>query len=98
MESQGFVFLFIQEENKLNTSKRIMKFIGVLNELKLESKIPSESENPLVILNDMKYKPSLIMFARAKVTKNMHLPIRLAIVFIDSSIRLDINRHVRHKS
>ena len=61
MESQGFVFLFIQEENKLNTSKRIMKFIGVLNELKLESKIPSESENPLVILNDMKYKPSLII-------------------------------------
>ena len=38
------------------------------------------------------------MFARAKVTKNMHLPTRLAIVFIDSSIRLDVNRRVRHNS
>ena len=38
------------------------------------------------------------MFARAKVTKNMHLPSHLAIVFIDNSVRLDINRRVRYKS
>ena len=61
MESQGFVFLFIQEENKVNTSRRIMKFTEVLNELKIETKTPSEQENCLTLLNDMKYKPTLII-------------------------------------
>jgi NIMA (never in mitosis gene a)-related kinase len=61
MESQGFVFLFIQEENKVNTSRRIMKFTEVLNELKIETKTPSEKENCLTLLNDMKYKPTLII-------------------------------------
>ena len=61
MESQGFVFLFIQEENKVSTSRRVMKFVEVLNELKLETKTPSENENCLTLLNDMKYKPSLII-------------------------------------
>ena len=61
MESQGFVFLFIQEESKVNTSRRIMKFEEVLTELKLESKIPNENENCLTLLNDMKYKPTIII-------------------------------------
>ena len=61
MESEGFVFLFIQEESKINTSRRIIKFVEVLNELKLEAKSPSDSENCLTLLNDMKYKPNLII-------------------------------------
>ena len=61
MESVGFVFLFIQEESKVNTSRRIMKFEEVLTELKLESKIPNENENCLTLLNDMKYKPTIII-------------------------------------
>ena len=61
MESAGFVFLFIQEESKVNTSRRIMKFEEVLTELKLESKIPNENENCLTLLNDMKYKPTIII-------------------------------------
>jgi len=61
MESAGFVFLFIQEESKVNTSRRIMKFEEVLNELKLESKVPKDDENCLTVLNDKKYKPTLII-------------------------------------
>ena len=61
MESAGFVFLFIQEESKVNTSRRIMKFEEVLTELKLESKVPNEDENCLTLINDMKYKPTLII-------------------------------------
>ena len=61
MDSQGFVFLFIQEENKINTSRRIFKFVEVLNELKMETKKPEEDENCLTLLNDMKYKPNLII-------------------------------------
>ena len=61
MESQGFVFLFIQEESKINTSRRIFKFVEVLNELKMETKTPGDNENCLTILSDMKYKPSLII-------------------------------------
>ena len=61
MDSQGFVFLFIQEENKINTSRRIFKFLEVLNELKMETKKPEEDENCLTLLNDMKYKPNLII-------------------------------------
>ena len=61
MESAGFVFLFIQEESKVNTSRRIMKFEEVLTELKLESKVPNEDENCLALINDMKYKPTLII-------------------------------------
>ena len=61
MESQGFVFLFIQEESKINTGRRIMKFVEVLNELKMETKTPSENENCLTLINDMKYKPTLII-------------------------------------
>ena len=61
MESQGFVFLFIQEESKINTSRRIIKFVEVLNELKMETKTPGENENCLMILNDKKYKPNLII-------------------------------------
>ena len=61
MESQGFVFLFIQEESKINTSRRIFKFVEVLNELKMETKTPGDNENCLTILNDMKYKPNLII-------------------------------------
>ncbi len=61
MESQGFVFLFIQEENKINTSRRIMKFTEVLNELKMETKTPSDNENCLALINDKKYKPTLII-------------------------------------
>ena len=61
MESQGFVFLFIQEENKINTSRRIFKFVEVLNELKMETKTPGDNENCLTLLSDMKYKPNLII-------------------------------------
>ena len=61
MESQGFVFLFIQEESKINTGRRIMKFVEVLNELKMETKTPSENENCLTLISDMKYKPTLII-------------------------------------
>ena len=61
MESQGFVFLFIQEESKVNTGRRIMKFEEVLNTLKMEAKIPNENENCLTLINDMKYKPTLII-------------------------------------
>ena len=61
MESQGFVFLFIKEESKINTGRRIMKFVEVLNELKMETKTPSENENCLTLINDMKYKPTLII-------------------------------------
>ena len=61
MESQGFVFLFIQEESKVNTGRRIMKFEEVLNTLKMDAKIPNENENCLTLLNDMKYKPNLII-------------------------------------
>ena len=61
MESAGFVFLFIQEESKVNTSRRIMKFEEVLTELKLESKVPKDDENCLTVLNDKKYKPTLII-------------------------------------
>ena len=61
MDSQGFVFLFIQEENKINTSRRIFKFVEVLNELKMETKKPEDDENCLTLLNDMKYKPNLII-------------------------------------
>ena len=61
MESQGFVFLFIQEESKINTSRRIIKFVEVLNELKMETKTPSEGENCLSLINDMKFKPNLII-------------------------------------
>ena len=61
MESQGIVFLFIQEENKINTSRRIIKFVEVLNELKMETKTPSEGENCLSLINDMKFKPNLII-------------------------------------
>ena len=61
MESEGFVFLFIQEESKVSTSRRIMKFEEVLNQLKMTSKSPNEKENCLTLLNDMKYKPNLII-------------------------------------
>ena len=61
MESQGFALLFIDEQNKLNTSRRIMKFVEVLNELKMDSKSPGEGENCLNVLNDMKYKPDIII-------------------------------------
>ena len=61
MESQGFAFIFIQEENKVSTSRRIIKFVEVLNELKMESKTPSEGENCLTLINDKKYKPNLII-------------------------------------
>ena len=61
MESQGFVFLFIQEESKINTGRRIMKFVEVLNELKMDTKKPNENENCLTLLNDMKYKPNIII-------------------------------------
>ena len=61
MESQGFALLFIDEQNKINTSRRIMKFIEVLNELKMDSKSPGEGENCLNVLNDMKYKPDIII-------------------------------------
>ena len=61
MESQGFVSLFIQEESKVNTGRRIMKFEEVLNTLKMEAKIPNENENCLTLINDMKYKPTLII-------------------------------------
>ena len=61
MESQGFALIFIDEQNKLNTSRRIMKFVEVLNELKMDSKSPGEGENCLNVLNDMKYKPDIII-------------------------------------
>ena len=61
MESQGFALLFIDEQNKLNTSRRIMKFVEVLEELKMDSKSPGEGENCLNVLNDMKYKPDIII-------------------------------------
>ena len=61
MSSKGFAFLLIQEENKVNTSRRIFKFIEVLNELKMEAKSPSEKENCLTLLSDMKYKPDIII-------------------------------------
>ena len=61
MESQGFALLFIDEQNKINTSRRIMKFVEVLNELKMDSKSPGEGENCLNVLNDMKYKPDIII-------------------------------------
>ena len=61
MESQGFALLFIDEQNKLNTSRRIMKFVEVLNELKMESKSPSDGENCINVLNDKKYKPDIII-------------------------------------
>ena len=61
MDSQGFAFLFIDEQNKLNTSRRIMKFVEVLEELKMDSKSPGEGENCINILNDMKYKPDVII-------------------------------------
>ena len=61
MESQGFALLFIDEQNKLNTSRRIMKFVEVLNELKMDSKSPGEGENCMNVLNDMKYKPDIII-------------------------------------
>ena len=61
MESQGFALLFVDEQNKLNTSRRIMKFVEVLNELKMDSKSPGEGENCLNVLNDMKYKPDIII-------------------------------------
>jgi serine/threonine protein kinase len=38
-----------------------MKFEEVLTELKLESKVPNEDENCLTLINDMKYKPTLII-------------------------------------
>jgi NIMA (never in mitosis gene a)-related kinase len=38
-----------------------MKFEEVLNELKLESKVPKDDENCLTVLNDKKYKPTLII-------------------------------------
>ena len=61
MESQGFALLFIDEQNKLNTSRRIMKFVEVFNELKMDSKSPGEGENCMNVLNDMKYKPDIII-------------------------------------
>ena len=61
MESQGFAFIFIQEENKVSSSRRVMKFVEVLNELKMETKTPSEDENCLTLINDKKYSPSLII-------------------------------------
>ena len=61
MESQEIAFLFIQEENKVSTSRRIMKFVEVLNELKMDTKKPNENENCLTLLNDMKYKPNIII-------------------------------------
>ena len=61
MESQGFAFLFIDEQNKLNTSRRIMKFVEVLEELKMDCKSPGEGENCLNVLKDMKYKPDIII-------------------------------------
>ena len=61
MESQGFALLFIDEQNKLNTSRRIMKFVEVLEELKMDSKSPGEGENCLNVLKDMKYKPDIII-------------------------------------
>ena len=61
MESQGFAFLFIDEQNKLNTSRRIMKFVEVLEELKMDCKSPGEGENSLNVLKDMKYKPDIII-------------------------------------
>ena len=61
MESQGFALIFIDEQNKLNTSRRIMKFVEVLNELKMDTKSPGEGENCLNVLNDMKYKPDIII-------------------------------------
>ena len=61
MDSQGFALLFIDEQNKINTSRRIMKFVEILNELKMDSKSPGEGENCLNILNDMKYKPDIII-------------------------------------
>jgi serine/threonine protein kinase len=38
-----------------------MKFEEVLNTLKMEAKIPNENENCLTLINDMKYKPTLII-------------------------------------
>ena len=61
MKSPEIVFLFIQEENKASSSRRVLKFVEVLNELKLESKMPSDNENCLTLLNNMNYKPSLII-------------------------------------
>ena len=61
MDTQGFAFLFIDEQNKLNTSRRIMKFVEVLEELKMDCKSPGEGENCLNILKDMKYKPDIII-------------------------------------
>ena len=61
MESQGFAFIFIDEGNKVNNSRRILKFVEVLNELKMDSKSIGEGENCLNVIKDMKYKPDIII-------------------------------------
>lgn len=60
-KNEELVFLFIDEENRTRTTRRIFKLIASLDQLKMEGRPPEEKETPLSLLRKPEYKPKFII-------------------------------------